>query len=192
MHLVTEESEGVLSSSMSPWQTNMAGITMSAGGVSVVSIIGGNGTTVYPSSYRIDLAPGTYTLTVNDSRYNPLTISGIVVTGGQDTNVDLTLTPVGMTPTWGSISGKVTQAGTISPVAGATVTLVPVGSAGTPAIQDPGFETGTNWHGGAGGDSPYWDTYSGAQDTWQNAARVENSTAWTLGRLTRLMTASIR
>jgi len=38
-------------------------------------------------------------------------------------------------------------------------------------IQDPGYETGSNWHGGSGGEYPYWTSY-------EYGTRIENCNLW--------------
>jgi subtilisin family serine protease len=63
-------------------------------GASVTASPGGNTTTTGPDgAYQMTLSPGTYTVTASKTGYNSSIASGVVITSGDVTTQDFTLTP---------------------------------------------------------------------------------------------------
>jgi hypothetical protein len=96
-------------------------------GATVSTSTGGYSTTTDGNGhYSLTVAGDTYDVTASAGGYNDSTITGVVVTNGQDTPEDFVLTASG--PTTGTISGTVTDQSTTLAIGGATVTVSGFGS----------------------------------------------------------------
>jgi len=110
---------GTISGTVTDGTDPIVGATVTA---TASGIGGGSAVTAADGTYTIDKLPAStsYTVRVEKTGYATAVQTGVTVTVGGDTNVDVTLTVVSAATT-GSISGTVTQADGVTAIAGATV-----------------------------------------------------------------------
>jgi len=100
-------------------------------GSGVVTVMPGgvNTTTAVDGTYNVSVSPGTYTVTASRAFYTPSSQS-VTVTSNATSTANFALSPGA-----GWIAGAVTDAATGSPIAGATVVVMPGGASVTTAFD---------------------------------------------------------
>lgn len=119
---ITLQSEpGELTGTISGEQGPVGGATvvLTAGGATVAST-----TTDAAGKYTVNISAGTYEIVVTAPGYEQGRQAGVVVTSGETTTADLTLSSVAP----GQVSGLITIAGSNQPVSGVTISLLAGGA----------------------------------------------------------------
>ncbi len=124
-------------SAMQKWDWNVTAVTPIGNGTisgkvtnfssgspisgATVTADGKTATTDNSGNYSITIAPGTYNVTASAAGYENITVTNVTVTANTTNAQDFELVPSIIIPGNGTITGKVTDAVSNSPISGATV-----------------------------------------------------------------------